>query len=135
MVFFDISKFLDPALTFLDVVSLFLNCPLLIMSGVFLNNFFLIITSNLEPWSDSFVTFYDLALQCSGLFGLYDFENGKRWRHMNFYFQLTLKSPKNYENLGFSTSGLCLAFKNFFGLFSTFLALRCLEYSKSFKFE
>ena len=62
MLFFDISKFLDPVLTFLDVVSLFLNCPLLIMSGVFLNIFFLIITSNLEPWSDSFVTFYDLAL-------------------------------------------------------------------------
>ena len=62
MLFFDISKFLDPPLTFLDVVSLFLNCPLLIMSGVFLNIFFLIITSNLEPWSDSFVTFYDLAL-------------------------------------------------------------------------
>ena len=62
MLFFDISKFLDPPLTFLDVVLLFLNCPLLITSGVFLNNFFLIITSNLEPWSDSFVTFYDLAL-------------------------------------------------------------------------
>ena len=56
----------------------------------------------------------------SGLFGLYDFENGKRWRHMNFYFQLILKSPKNYENLGFLTSGLCLAFKNFFGLFFNF---------------
>ena len=37
----------------------------------------------------------------SGLFGLYDFENGKGWRHMNFYFQLILKSPKIYENLGF----------------------------------
>ena len=56
----------------------------------------------------------------SGLFGLYDFENGKRWRHMNFYFQLILKSPKNYENLGFLTSGLCLAFKIFFGLFFNF---------------
>ena len=56
----------------------------------------------------------------SGLFGLYDFENGKRWRHMNFYFQLILKSPKNYENLGLSTSGLCLAFKFFFGLFFNF---------------
>ena len=71
----------------------------------------------------------------SGLFGLYDFENGKRWCHMNFYFQIMLKSPKNYENLGFSTSGLCLAFKNFFGLFSIFLAFRCLDCSKSFKFE
>ena len=39
---------------------------------------------------------------------------------MNFYFQLILKSPKNYENLGFLTSGLCLAFKNFFGLFFNF---------------
>ena len=126
-------KFLDPPVTFLDAVSLFLNCPLLITSGVFLNNFFLIITSNLEPWSD----FLQLSMiwPYSGLFGLYDFENGKRWRHMNFYFQLILKSPKNYENLGFSTSGLCLAFKKFFGLFSTFLAIRCLEYSKSFKFE
>ena len=56
----------------------------------------------------------------NGLFGLYDFENGKRWRHMNFYFQLILKSPKNYENLGFWTSGLCLAFKIFFGLFFNF---------------
>ena len=56
----------------------------------------------------------------SGLFGLYDFQNGKQWRHMNFYFQLTLKSPKKYENLDFSTSGLCLAFKNFFGLFFNF---------------
>ena len=71
----------------------------------------------------------------SGLFGLYDFENGKRWCHMNFYFQIMLKSPKNYENLGFSTSGLRLAFKKIFGLFSIFLAFRCLEYSKSFKFE
>ena len=66
MLFFDISKFLDQPLTFLDVVSLFLNCPLLIMSGVFLNNFFLITTSNLEPWSDSLVAFYDLALEKNG---------------------------------------------------------------------
>ena len=72
---------------------------------------------------------------CSGLFGLYDFENGKRCRHMNFYFQLILKSPKKYENLDFSISGLCLAFKKYFGLFSIFLAFRCLEYPKSFKFE
>ena len=56
----------------------------------------------------------------SGLFGLYDFENGKRWRHMNFYLQLILKSPKNYENLVFLTSGLCLAFKIFFSLFFNF---------------
>ena len=56
----------------------------------------------------------------SCLFGLYDFENGKRWRHMNFYFQLILKSPKNYENLGFSTSGLCLAFKFSCGIFFNF---------------
>ena len=54
---------------------------------------------------------------------------------MNFYFQLIIKSWKNYENLDFSTSGLCLAFKKFFGLFSIFLAFRYLEYSKSFKFE
>ena len=71
----------------------------------------------------------------SGLFGLYDFENGKRWRHMNFYFQLILKSPKKYENLDFSISGLCLAFKKYFGLFSILLTFRCLEHSKSFKFE
>ena len=37
--------------------------------------------------------------------------------------------------MDFSTSGLCLAFKIFFGLFSIFLAFRCLEYSTSFKFE
>ena len=54
---------------------------------------------------------------------------------MNFYFQLIIKSWKNYENLDFSTSGLCLAFKKFFGLFSIFLAFRCLDCSKSFKFE
>ena len=54
---------------------------------------------------------------------------------MNFYFQLIIKSWKNYENLDFSTSGLCLAFKKIFGLFSIFLAFRYLEYSKSFKFE
>ena len=72
---------------------------------------------------------------CSGLFGLYGFENGKRWRHVNFYCQLILKSQKNYEHLDFFTCGLCLAFKNFFGLFSIFLAFRYLEYSKSFKFE
>ena len=71
----------------------------------------------------------------SGLFGLQDFDNGKRWRNMNFYFQLILKSPKKYENLDFSISGLCLAFKKYFGLFSILLTFRCLEYSKSFKFE
>ena len=71
----------------------------------------------------------------SGLFGLYDFENGKRWRRMNSYFQLILKSPNNYENLGFWTSGLCLAFKIFLAFYSIFLTFRCLEYSKSFKFE
>ena len=72
---------------------------------------------------------------CSGLFDLYDFENGKKWRHMNFYFQLILKSPKKCENLDFSIPGLCLAFKKYFGLFSILLTFRCLEYSKSFKFE
>ena len=72
---------------------------------------------------------------CSGLFGLYGFENGKRCRHVNFYCQKILKSQKNYENLDFSTCGLCLAFKNFFGLFSIFMAFRHLEYSKLFKFE
>ena len=41
---------------------------------------------------------------------------------MNFYFQLIIKSWKNYENLDFSTSGLCLAFKKMFGLFSIFQA-------------
>ena len=72
---------------------------------------------------------------CSGLFGLYGFENGKRCRHVNFYCQKILKGQKNYENLDFSTCGLCLAFKNLFGLFSMFLAFRYLQYSKSFKFE
>ena len=37
----------------------------------------------------------------SALFGLYDFENGKRCRHMNFHFQLILKSPKNMKILIF----------------------------------
>ena len=83
------------------------------------------------------MTFLQLSMiwPYSGLFGLYDFENGKRWCHMNFYFQIMLKSPINYENLGFSTSGLSLAFNFFFGLFSIFLVFRCVEYSKSFKFE
>ena len=61
---------------------------------------------------------------CSGLFGLYGFENGKRGHHVNFYCQLILKSQKNYENLDFSTSGLCLAFKKFFGLFFNFSDLQ-----------
>ena len=54
---------------------------------------------------------------CSGLFGLYGFENGKRCRHVNFYCQLILKSQKNYENLDFSTCGLCLAFKIFLAFY------------------
>ena len=72
---------------------------------------------------------------CSGLFGLYGFKNGKRCHHVNFYCQLTLRSQKNCENLDFSTRGLCLAFKIFFGLLSIFMAFRHLEYSKLFKFE
>ena len=36
-------------------------------------------------------------------------------------------SQKNYENFGVFTSGLCLAFKILFGLFSIFLAFRYLE--------
>ena len=54
---------------------------------------------------------------CSGLFGLYGLENGKRCRHVNFYCQKILKSQKNYENLDFSTCGLCLAFKIFLAFF------------------
>ena len=83
------------------------------------------------------MTFLQLSMNWpySGLFGPYDFINEKRWCHMNFYFQLILKSPIKFENLDFSNSSLCLAFKKLFGLFSIFLAFRSIKYSKSFKFE
>ena len=54
---------------------------------------------------------------------------------MNFYFQFILERSQNYENVGFSISGLCFAFKTIFGLFSIYLTFRYLEHSKSIKFE
>ena len=92
-----------------------------------------------EPKIDRMIVLAKLNIKFSH-FHIFTFKthlirNEKRWHHMNFYFQFILERSQNYENVGFSISGLCFAFKTIFGLFSIYLTFRYLEHSKSIKFE